>query len=91
MADPAVLSRGGELRGHKRGGAWGDCRLITETVSDYIKKDSDKSSMFSSPFSEPQRQEPTIVIAGTSSTFSYTSLQDCSSHCSGYIEMEGQV
>jgi len=45
--------------------------------------------MFSSPFSESQRQEPgSIAIVGTSSTFSYTSLQDCSRHCSWYIEMD---
>ena len=67
MADPEVLARGGELRGHKVGGVWVRyrdpalprkfvnlkkmanfcallsidfkvCNLITETVSDHIKK-----------------------------------------------------
>jgi len=45
-------------------------RLITETVSDHIRK-TDKVSMSSSPFPEPQREEPgNIAIADTSSTFS---------------------
>jgi len=38
--------------------------------------------MFSSPFPGLKREEPgNIAIADTSSTFSYTSLQDCSRHC----------
>jgi len=48
------------------------CRLITETVSDYIRK-TVISSIFSSPFSEARTRS--VTIADTSSTFSYTSLQ----------------
>ena len=49
--------------------------------------------MFSCPFPEPQRQDPgSTMIAGTSSKYFITSLQDCSRHCSWYIELgEGQV
>ena len=44
------------------------CRLITETVFDCIKTVTNR--LFSSPFSEPQRQEPgSIATADTSSTF----------------------
>jgi len=47
------------------------CMLITETVSDHIRKTVTSRLCF--PLLEPQRQEPgSIATTGTSSTFSYT-------------------
>jgi len=71
------------------------CRLpvITETVSDHIRKTTTNHLCFPLLFQSLRRKNQEVLRQRIQAALlSYTSLQDCSRHCSWYIEMEeGQV